>query len=196
MADQEKDKQMDEMLDSLLANYSSAEPRPGLETRILANLREAENKAPQGWWNFKWFWAGVMAAAIVIAMALVSVRHRVTPPTNTVVETKPPIPQPKVQPQAPVAPQTSARAPRHKPPTIPAVRQNAALALSKRPAIFPTPTPLSEQERLLVTYYRHTPREELIAQSHPDDPPLMGNQDQTEAIPDLIHIPQKLSNTR
>ena len=196
MADQEKDKQMDEMLDSLLANYSSAEPRPGLETRILANLREAENKAPQGWWNFKWIWAGVMAAAIVIAMALVSVRHRVTPPTNTVVETRQPAPQPQVLPQAPVAPQTSARVPRHKPSAVPAVRQNAALALNKRPAIFPTPTPLSEQERLLLQYYSHTPREELIAQSHPDEPPVVGDQDQTEAIPDLMHIPHKASNTR
>ena len=45
MADQEKDRQMrSKMLDSLLANYSSAEPRPGLETRILANLRDAEKK--------------------------------------------------------------------------------------------------------------------------------------------------------
>ena len=36
MIDPEKDKQMqiDEMLDSMLANYSAAEPRPGLETRI------------------------------------------------------------------------------------------------------------------------------------------------------------------
>ncbi|HEY2171295.1 MAG TPA: hypothetical protein VGJ30_16840, partial [Candidatus Angelobacter sp.] len=66
MADQEKDKQMqiDDTLDSLLANYSSAEPRPGLETRILANLREEEKKASEGWWNFKWLWAGVIAAAI------------------------------------------------------------------------------------------------------------------------------------
>jgi hypothetical protein len=48
MADQEKDRQVDKMLDSLLANYSSAEPRPGLETRILANLREAEKKAQDG----------------------------------------------------------------------------------------------------------------------------------------------------
>ena len=40
-----KNKQMDEMLDSLLANYSSAEPRPGLETRILANLGDADRAA-------------------------------------------------------------------------------------------------------------------------------------------------------
>ena len=47
MADQEKDKRMqiDDMLDSLLANYSSAEARPGLETRILASLREARKES-------------------------------------------------------------------------------------------------------------------------------------------------------
>jgi hypothetical protein len=196
MADQEKDRQTAEMLDSLLANYSSAEPRPGLETRILANLREVEKKAPQGWWNFKWIWAGLVAAPVVIAMVLVNVRHRVTPPTNTVVETRQPAPQPEIQPHAPAAPQVTARIHQHKPLAVPAARENATLALSKRPAIFPTPTPLSEQEQLLLQYYSHTPREELIAQSHPDDPPVMGNQDQTEAIPDLIHIPQKLSNTR
>ncbi len=87
MADQEKDRQMDEMLDSLLANYSSAEPRPGLETRILANLREAEKKAPQGWWSFKWIWAGAVAAAIIIAAVLISGRHRVEPPTHMMVKT-------------------------------------------------------------------------------------------------------------
>ena len=52
MADQEKDKQMqmqiDDMLDSLLANYSSVDPRPGLETRILANLILASPRDAEG----------------------------------------------------------------------------------------------------------------------------------------------------
>jgi hypothetical protein len=196
MADQEKDRQVDEMLDSMLANYSSAEPRPGLETRILANLREAEKKAPQGWWNFKWIWAGVVAAAIIMAAVLVSGRHRTAPPTNTVVETSQPAPQPEIQTHAPIARQKTARIHRRKPSAVPTVQQNAALALNKRPAIFPTPTPLSEQEKLLLSYVAGTPREEVIAQSHPDEPPVVGDQDQTEAIPDLTHIPQKLGNTR
>lgn len=196
MADQEKDKKMDAMLDSLLANYSSAEPRPGLETRILANLREAEKKAPQGWWNFKWIWAGVVAAAIIVAAVLVNGRHRVAPPTNMVVRTSQPALQPQIQPHAPVHPQATVRVPRHKPSTVRAVQQNATLALNQRPAVFPTPTPLSEQERLLLQYYSRTPREEVIAQSHPDEPPVVGDQDQTEAIPDLMHIPQKFSSTR
>ena len=213
MADQEKDKQMqaqiDDMLDSLLANYSSVEPRPGLETRILANLklenpRDAEGReAGRGWWGFKWLWAGAaVAAAIIVGAVLMSGRRHVAPPpSNTVVQTvQPAVQQPQVQ-QPPV--QSSVRGAaglervihRHKT-LAPGPQQNATLAWNQRPPVFPTPTPLSEQERLLLQYYSRTPREEVIAQSHPDEPPVVGDQDQTEAIPDLMHIPQKLSNTR
>ena len=223
MADQEKDKQMqaqiDDMLDSLLANYSSVEPRPGLETRILANLtsanpRDAEGReAGRGWWGFKWLWGGAaVAAAIIVGAVLMSGRRHVAPPpSNTVVQTgqpavqqpmvqQPIIQQPQVQ-QPPV--QSSVRGAaglervihRHKT-LAPGPQQNATLAWSQRPAVFPTPTPLSEQERMLLQYYSRTPREEVIAQSHPDEPPVVGDQDQTEAIPDLMHIPQKVSNTR
>jgi hypothetical protein len=194
MADQEKDRQVDKMLDSLLANYSSAEPRPGLETRILANLREAEKKAP-GWWNFKWIWAGVVAAALVIAMALVSGRHRVTSPTNTVVESRQPAPQSQIQPHAPAVRNERVRI-RPRKSLAPTRPQNATLALNERPAVFPTPTPLSEQEKLLLSYLAGTPREEVIAQSHPDESQVVSDQNQTEAIPDLRLIPKKFSNTR
>jgi hypothetical protein len=216
MADQKKDKQMqiDEMLDSLLANYSSAEPRPGLENRILANLilanpRDAEGReASRGWWGFKWLWTGAMlAAAIIVGAMLISGRRHVAPPSNTVAQTvqpavqqptvqQPVIQQPRVQSSVPPAVgATSAIHHRHKALTR-GPQQNATLALSQRPAVFPTPSPLSEQERLLLQYYSRTPREEMIAQSHPDEPPVVGDQDQTEAIPDLMHIPQKVSNTR
>jgi hypothetical protein len=198
MSDREKDKQMqiDDMLDSLLANYSSVEPRPGLENRILANLRDAEeNKSPAGWWNFKWLWAGAVTAAIIVAAVLIGGRHRVAPPTHVIVKTSPAVPQPEIQPHAPIARKETVRIHPRKSlaPTRP---QNAALALNERPAVFPTPTPLSEQEKLLISYLAGTPREEVVAQSHPDEPPVVGDQDQTEAIPDLMHIPQKLSNTR
>src|SRR5258708_12720478 len=36
--------------------------------------------------------------------------------------------------------------------------------------VFPSPTPLTEQEKLLLQYLRATPREEVVAQSHPDNP--------------------------
>jgi len=214
MADQEKDKQIDKMLDSLLANYSSVEPRPGLETRILANLvlanpRDAEGReASRGWWSFKWVWAGaVLAAAIIVGAVLMSGRHHVAPPSNTVVQTgQPAVQQPVIQHpvvqeptmQSSVPPAVGATpAVHHRHKTLaPEPQQNVALALNQRPAVFPTPTPLSEQEKLLLSYVAGTPREEVIAQSHPDEPPVVGDQDQTEAIPDLTLIPKKLGNTR
>jgi hypothetical protein len=195
MADQEKDKQMDEMLDSLLAAYSSAEPRPGLETRILANLRDAKSReAKSAAWNFKWLWAGMAAAVvlIIIAVALIGGKHRIVTPT--VVQTQQPAPsQPEIQRSAPVR---AGNVPRPRAPRATQVQNvNATLALNQRPQVFPTPAPLSEQEQLLLRYVAGTPREEVVAQSHPDEPPAI-TEDQTEAIPDLTHIPQKLSNTR
>jgi len=221
MADQEKDKQMetriDEMLDSLLANYSSAEPRPGLETRILANLklenhRDAKSReAGRSWWGLKWMWAAAAVAALIVGGVLISGKRHVAPPTHTVVQTVQPavqqrvIPHPGVKQPAVQEPSVQSSVPavgvtpavRHRDKTLaPEPQQNATLALNQRPPVFPTPTPLSEQERLLLQYYSRTPREEVIAQSHPDEPPVVGDQDQTEAIPDLMHIPQKVSNTR
>ncbi|MBZ5493991.1 MAG: hypothetical protein LAO76_23975 [Acidobacteriia bacterium] len=196
MADQEKDKRVDKMLDSLLANYSSAEPRPGLETRILASLRETpEKETAHGWWNFKWLSAGMVAAVIIAAAVLIGGRHRIAPPTHVIVKTSPAIPQPNIQPRAPAVRNETVKI-RPRKPLAPTRPQNAALALNERPAVFPTPTPLSEQEKLLLSYLAGTPREQVIAQSHPDEPPVVGDQDQTEAIPDPMHIPQKLSNTR
>jgi hypothetical protein len=196
MADQEKDKQMDEMLDSLLAAYSSAEPRPGLETRILANLGDAAGReASPTLWYFRWLWAGAAVAVaiiVIITAVLIGGQHRTVPPT-VVQKQQPAPPQPEIQPTAPIR---AGNVPRRRAPGGGQIRPvNATLALNQRPQIFPSPTPLSEQEQLLLHYVAGTPREEVVAQSHPDEPPVI-TEDQTEAIPDLMHIPQKLSNTR
>jgi hypothetical protein len=165
-------------------------------------LRDAESReASRGWWGFKWVWAGAALAAAIVGGVLISGKRHVAPPTHTVVQTvqpavqEPIVEQPRVQSSVPTVGATPAIHHRHKT-LAPGPQQNAGLAWSQRPPVFPTPTPLSEQERLLLSYYSRTPREEMIAQSHPDEPPVVGDQDQTEAIPDLMHIPQKLSNTR
>jgi hypothetical protein len=168
MADQEKDKQMqmDAMLDSLLANYSSAEPRPGLETRILANLREATGReAPAGWWTFRWLWAGaVAAAAIIVAALLLGGHRRVTQPNNIVVHTQQPLPQQLSLPRTADRP-----APPRLKRFVPLRPLDAGLAPSQRPQMFPTPTPLSEQERLMFTYLANTPHEVVVAQIQRND---------------------------
>jgi hypothetical protein len=186
---QEKDRQMDEMLDSLLAAYSSMEPRPGLETRILASLRDAPSReASPTPWNFKWLWAGAaIAAAIIVGVALL-VGHRND--KAPVVVQKSPAP---VQPQSPqmqhntpqIMPEIATHPRRHGA-TAPPATQNSGLALGQRPANFPTPTPLSEQERLMLAYLANTPHEEIIAQTLRDEKEadaFWGDRDTSPEIP-------------
>jgi hypothetical protein len=98
-----------------------------------------------------------------MAAVLISKRHHIAPPTPTIVKTTQPTPQPGIQSHEPIAPKQVGKIHRRKPP-VPTLPQNATLALSERPANFPTPTPLSEQERLMFTYLANTPQEIVIAQ--------------------------------
>jgi hypothetical protein len=170
MADLKKDKQMDEILDSLLAQYSEVKPRPGLERRILANLSDtARNETMLSWWNVKWLWAAAaVAAGIIVAVVLIAGRSHVAMPTPTVVQTQRPAPpQPEVQRSLP---STASMIPAsHRKMRVQRRPENTTLALGQRPAIFPTPTPLSEQERLLFTYLANTPQEEVVAQIQRND---------------------------
>ena len=194
--DHNQDRQIDKLLDSLLSEYSSAEPRPGLETRILANLNAAAAAEPSRRWNMQWLWAGTAVAAAVLLAALLVGKHRSVPaPKNGVVHVQPPAQQPPTAVQ-PRGPEKAVILPRRPPRTeVPRQAQNSALALNRRPQVFPTPTQLSEQEQLLLRYVAGTAREELIAQSRADEPPVIAP-DQSQAIPDLSHIPQGLGNTQ
>src|SRR5690242_9092123 len=149
----EKEKQMDDMLDSLLANYSSAEPRPGLETRIMANLklenpRDAKGReAGRGWWGLKWMWAAAAVAALIVGGVLIIGKRHVAPPTHTVVQTVQPAVQQPVVPH-PIVPQPSVEQPRvqssvskigatpaihhRQKALVPGAQQNATLAVSQR----------------------------------------------------------------
>lgn len=172
MADQEKDKQVqiDDMLDSLLANYSSAEPRPGLETRILVNLREATGReSSPGWWTFKWLWAGAaVAVAIIVAVVLIGGRQRVISPANVVVKNSVLMEHPAVQNSGTNSGDPAVRA-YHRKLSLPhSLPKSETLALN-RLAVFPTPTPLSEQERLMFTYLANTPHEVVVAEIQRND---------------------------
>lgn len=169
MADQEKDRQLDQLLDSALAQYSAVEPRPGLETRILARIADSRSAASTRAGVLRWLWTGAAAAALaaIILFSFFSrpaTRSRQLPNT---VQTQP-------QPQR-VFPTSVAQVPHeHKQPrqTGAAQRRSAAVrqadAVGVRQKVFPTPVALSEQEALLLRYLSHTPREELLAQAHPD----------------------------
>lgn len=196
MTGHEHDKHLNELLDSALSQYSAVEPGPGLETRIQATVREAGRAAsPQ--WNWRWLWAGAVALAAILLIALLAGKRSVVPaPGNDLVQKKEPVAHPSPE-SAKAAPLDSGNDAAHPlPKHLKQQPEVVALKVEPRRPVFPTPAPLSEQEKLLLSYYSNTPREELIAQSRPEDPPVAVDDQSSIPVPELILVPQKSSNTR
>jgi hypothetical protein len=164
----------DELLDSLLSAYSDVEPGPGLENRVLANLRDAESRKASWSWSLGWLWAGAAAVVALIVAALIAGGHRpAAQPGKTAVQTHAPgapiVGQPLVQHGLPVTAAARSRRRTMLRASTPAHAQDATLALNQRPPFFPTPVALSEQERLMFAYLASTPREEVIAEIQRND---------------------------
>jgi hypothetical protein len=151
---------LDRALDAALTKYAAVEPRAGLEERIRAHLRaEGTSSAAHAWWN--WRVAAVLAAVLVIAASLAwrwnKASHR------PVV-----LHRPEVK-QAPIAPYRSSgetafasqRKPsRHK--TIGSRPQPQVAAVEPKLDVFPSPLPLSEQEKILSLYVEKYPQDAAL----------------------------------
>jgi hypothetical protein len=191
MADRDQEQKIEGLLDSMLATYSAVDPRPGLETRVLASLKAAQEKQ-RPWFGLEWIWAGAAAAAIIV-IALIVLLHsgerQQTPAIETVQTTQQTAPEIATEQRTPPLP--ARRGTVH-----PVGKAEAQQIADTRPDVFPTPAPLSDQEKLMLRYLAGTPREEIVAQSHVDDPPQDGlPQDQT-ALPGSAVNNSQLSNTR
>jgi hypothetical protein len=163
--------QIDDLLESLLSRYSSAEPRPGLEKRILANLRQAKEPKPRFWMQ-PWLLGAAAALAILLVVVFSLLRPARPSHFEPIRASKPETPPRKDD--IPLRFQVG----RHRP----IARTELAAAsirkvgdgaqdrpLRDRPAIFPTPVPLSEQEGFMFLYLANTPKEELIAQGRREE---------------------------
>lgn len=201
MADQEKDKQLDDLLESLLSNYTVAEPRPGLETRILAQVRDAASKRRSWFWNLGWLGAGA-AAITALVLFLYFSRPNTQPyraPLETVkspvqpqyVEHPHPLVQSRPRQEGPGSEPAIKASDRHSQSPQAVQEKDNTLAVQDRPAIFPTPVPLSEQEKLFFRYLASTPRDEVIAQSHSDEV-VDGLPDDKSAMPGTVR--QSITN--
>lgn len=193
----DNEKHLDGLLDSALAGYSQAEPRPGLEGRIIARLsvasasQETERTSWLRWWPAIGFAvAAIVAVAIFIAMPK-SKPGNPTPEQTVVKQVAPTPSTPAVQQPTQVARLTRA-------PHVNAVRRSVlpqpssatqglakpllAVTSEKQEAILGSP--LSDQERLLLAYLRRTPAQEIVTQAKPDE------------VPDVFQQPNRVQITR
>jgi len=159
------ERDLDRILDAALAKYASVEPREGVEERILANLRAADTRSAQRvWWN--WAFAAVLAAAFMIAAAVVWQWNKASQPPIGVY-----LPPVNV---APIAPRTANRdlspplqKKQHR--TIRPRLQPEAAAANPKLEVFPSPLPLSEQEKILASYVAGYPEHAaLVAEARMD----------------------------
>ncbi|HET9180742.1 MAG TPA: hypothetical protein VFP59_01310 [Candidatus Angelobacter sp.] len=178
MADNDREKQLDRLLDSLLSQYSAAQPRPGLETRVLAQIAECcERKQAGSGWRRWLIGAGIAGSAVAVAIVMLVFRaeqgHSPTPSLANNTHTEQPQQSSKTVQVPPTIPATRRKvAAQHTvahPKTEKKNREFETLAVSQRPAVFPTPVPLTEQERLMFSYVENTPQSEVVAQIKSED---------------------------
>jgi hypothetical protein len=168
MNENEIEKKVDRWLDAALAHYSQAdeaEPRLGLEARVLATLQADRREREQN--RYPWPWRLMLAAGLAIVLVVVVARApwRSVPGTLSTPSVKTAggaTTGRQLRPQPPVAAEMTS----HPNPGV-SVRRTRAhfLVVSDTPAPrlaqFPAPRPLSEQERLLVALMNNTPPEQL-----------------------------------
>jgi len=151
-------------LDAALARYAAVERREGLEQRVLANLRLENARTARCAWG-RWIAAGVAVASL--AVLLIWVGGRRTLPLNA--GSRPAqheVASTSAEMLAPTA--TEARSHRegltertrrtHL--TDESAQENADLL--PKPAQFPAPEPLTEQEKLLIQFVEQDPEDAVL----------------------------------
>jgi hypothetical protein len=139
---------LDAVLDEALSSYTAAAPDPSLRARIMAHVAEAAPRPNRLWWLAP---AAACAAALVIAFLLhpAAPTPRPEPSTATSAASAPESPAPrKVMPHQTMHPHAALaahRTRRSEPPTL------------IRSASFPTPTPLTAQENILMKFATEHP---------------------------------------
>ena len=118
----------DRELDQLLAEALQAEPLAGLEQRVLARLPSRK----RAWW---WWVPGLVAAGLAVIAVVVEMQPEESLPLRP-----PPVPLVVYLP----------RPPTHPPPA----RRRAKL---EKQSQFPTPRPLSAEERALLAFLHQDP---------------------------------------
>ncbi len=140
MDDREK-RFVDELVEASLRRCAGAEARPGLEGRVLAGVgarQQAERRRKSLFWI-----VGMATAAAVVAMLVTGWTDRQTAPVPITAKAPSIVSSPTVARVVPPVQRTIVRRP---------ANHAASSRVDPRPQQFPTPRPLSEQEKLLVEY--------------------------------------------
>jgi len=158
MTDKKRD-ELDSMLDAALVKYAAVEPRAGLEERVLAHLREEQTRgADRGLWRW-----GLAAAVVAVFVVAVAVAWRSGKPSQPVIANHASVVMPSPKAPAVVVDarnEKGAVRPRNRAAVHRSAHSSASAAVvAAVPKLdqFPSPQPLSEQEKILASYVEKYP---------------------------------------
>jgi hypothetical protein len=163
--------EFDRQLDAALSKFAAVEPRAGLEERVLANLcEEQKNASARAWW--RWPAIAFVAAGIAVALSLAWRSGRPMPDITLQQASAATSDHPGTQiasnrESGSIPPHGAAPERRVKPH---AIHRATVVALAHRLDQFPSPQPLSEQEKILARYVTNYPEHAaLIAQARTEE---------------------------
>jgi hypothetical protein len=143
---------LDRELDVALAQFAAAEPRAGLEDRVLANLRLEEGRAPE---RSLWRWPALSALAAVLLVTVSLMWRSAKPKPDITVQAPPKAAHFETQVAGnrgggSVPPHQAGSKKRVKPSAV----SHTVLEIAPAAKLdqFPSPQPLSEQEKILADY--------------------------------------------
>jgi len=177
---------LDRLLASALNTY--AEPRLGLERRILARVEEAELSHAAPWQGcLGWSVAATLAASILLYFGISGVWHRQTNPTQTA---------PRQEQASALRMPNAEREPLRSMPSRPPKLATASIRNKRMPVanaqaakpkldVFPAPHPLSEEEQALLALAAQPAevRQQVLARPAGDEAPLQISAIEISPIP-------------
>jgi hypothetical protein len=143
---------LDRVLDAALAKYAAVEPRTGLEERVLANLRSVKATGAHGAW---WRWSLAAVAVAAILLVAITLAWRSHTPSRPAIANHPTSTEHRsAGPEKDVAHHDTNVIPRRPRQTRRTHALGSAPVVAAVPKLdqFPSPHPLSEQEKILATY--------------------------------------------
>jgi hypothetical protein len=161
MRTEDNDQADETWLDAAMKQYGEAEPRPGLENRVLATLHAEQARLSSRPW--RWRPAAAAVTIVVLTVAGFLLRRR---PAGVTISNQAAVAIGTREPEPPVA---SAVRPHTEPKHSARSRLGSHIAHpSSVPRLeqFPAPAPLSEQEEMLARYVReHRQEATMVAKA-------------------------------
>ncbi len=151
--------ELDKILDSALSSYSQEEARPGLETRVLSRIRASGQARRFAWLR----WAVTIPAFAALLLLVFWISDASKPARSTVKDSAATLQYSTVF-QSRDRKGAVSRIQKHLAAAIRPSAKHVPLPLPKHEQ-FPTPTPLTDEERALLAFVACSPKqaEEVLA---------------------------------